>query len=146
MLGNVLFQLLIRPAVARFRAVGKILDQLIGAEARFARLAVHQRIVKAAHMAGGHPHLAVHQNAAVQPGIVFAFLNEFLPPRPFDVVLEFNAQRAEVPRIGQTAIDLASGENKAAVLAESRQFVHCQLRHMLSHLPCRIPPYYPRFG
>ena len=133
-LGDILLQLRVAPAVAGFLAVGKVLNQLIGAEARLAGLAVHQRIVEAAHMAGGHPHLAVHQDARVQTHIVLAFLDELLPPGALDVVFEFHAQRAVVPGVGQAAVNFGAGINKAARLAQRDQLVHGQVAH------CVIPP------
>ena len=117
------------PAVAGLRALGEVLDELVRAEARLAGLAVHQRVVEAAHMAGGHPDLAVHQNRAVQARVIGGFLNEFLPPRALDVVLELHAEGAEIPRIRQTAVDFGAGKDKAAVLAERNQFVHRKFRH-----------------
>ena len=46
-----------------------ILDQLVGTVTRLAVLAVHERIGEAAHMAGSHPHLRVHQNRGVEAHI-----------------------------------------------------------------------------
>ena len=128
-LGDVGLQLLVRPAVAGLLAAGEVLNQLVRAEARLARLAVHQRVVEAAHVTGRHPHLAVHQNAAVHAGIVRAFLHKLAPPRLFDVVLHFHAQRAEVPRVGQSAVDLRSGEDKALVFAQRDEFIHRDVCH-----------------
>ena len=124
MLGNILFQLLICPAIAGFLAVCKVLNQFIRAETRLAGLAVHQRIIEAAHMTGCHPHFAVHQNSAVQPGVILALLHKFLPPGLLHIVLQLHAQGAEVPRVGQTAVNFAAGKNEAAVLAKSHQLIH----------------------
>ncbi len=125
MLADVCFQLFVCPAVARFRAAGEVLDQLVGTVTRLARLAVHQRVVETADMTGCHPHLAIHQDCAVQTDIILAFLHKFLPPGLFDIVLKFNAQRTIVPCIRQTAVQLASGKNQATVFAERNQLVHC---------------------
>ena len=128
-LGNVLLQLSVRPAVAGFRAAGEVLNQLVCTVARLARLAVHQRVVEAADVTRRHPHFAVHQNCAVKPHIVLAFLHKFLPPRLFHVVLEFHTERAVVPCICQTAVQFASGKNQTAVFAQRNQFVHRQISH-----------------
>ena len=130
MLGDVGFQLFVRPAVAGLLAAGEVLDELVGAEAGLAGLAVHQRIVEAADVTGSHPDLAVHQNGAVQPGVVGAFLHELLPPGALDVVLVLHAQGTEVPGVGQAAVNFGAREDVAAVLAQRDQLVHCQLRHI----------------
>ena len=123
------FKLLVRPAVAGLLALGEVLDELVGAEAGLAGLAVHQRIVEAADVAGSHPHLAVHQDRAVQAGVVGALLHELAPPGLFHVVLELHAQRAVVPGVGQAAVDLGAREDVAAVLAQRDQLVHRQFCH-----------------
>ena len=139
MLGNVLFQLLVGPAVAGLLALGEIFNQLVCAEASLAGLAVHQWIVEAAHVAGSHPDFPVHQNGRVQTHVVFAFLNELLPPGLFHVVFEFHAQRAVVPAVGQTAVNFAAGENKAAPLAKRNQFIHRQCCHGVHSSSDSIP-------
>ena len=138
-LGNVLFKFFVRPAVAGLGTLGEVLDQLVGTEARLARLAVHQRVVEAAHMAGRNPNLAVHQYRAVQTRVVGAFLNELLPPRLLDVVFVLHAQRAEVPSVGQTAVNFGAGEYKAAVFAQRNQLVHGKLCHS-NHPPHKNNP------
>ena len=152
--GNVLLlderlQLLVRPAVrldvlaVRLRP---ILDELIRAETRLARLAVHQRVVEVADVSAGDPNLTVHQNRAVDADVVLVLLNEFLPPRTLDVVLEFNAQRAVlefnaqravVPRVRQAAVDFRAGEHEAASLAQRNELVH----HVVLHL-CHGKPFF----
>ena len=64
------FQLRVAPAVAGFLPLGIALYQVIRAKARLAGAAVHQRVVKAAHMPRGDPYLAVHQNGAVQAHVI----------------------------------------------------------------------------
>ena len=87
--------LLIAPAVRDL--AGCVLNQLVGAVARFAVFTIHQRIGEAAYMARSDPYLRIHQNRRIKPHIVRRFLYEFFPPRALDVVLKFNAQRAVVP-------------------------------------------------
>ncbi len=122
--GDELFQLGVAPAVTGLGAFGEVLDQLVRAEAGLAGFAVHQRIIEAAHVAAGHPDFPVHQDRAVQSGVVLAFLHELLPPGLFDVVLEFHTQRAVVPGVRQSAVDLGSGKDKSPVLAKRHQFIH----------------------
>ena len=113
---------LIAPAVRD--GTVEILDQLVGAMTAFAVPAIHQRVGESAHMAGSHPHLPVHQDGAVQPDIGGAFLNEFLPPCALDVVFQLHAQRAVIPGVGETAVDIRAGIDEAAALTERDDFLH----------------------
>ena len=99
--------------------VGELLaDELVGAVTRLARLAVQQGIGEAGDVPGRDPRLGVHDDRRVQTDVVRALLHELLEPRLFDVVLELHAQRAVVPGVGKTAVDLAAGEDEAAVFAQ----------------------------
>ena len=80
-------------------------------------------------MTGGHPGLGVHQNGGVHAHVIGAFLYELLPPGLFHVVFEFHTQGAVVPGVGETAVDLASGENESSVLAQGNDLVHCGFGH-----------------
>ena len=93
-------------------------DQLVGAVAGLAGAAVQQGVREAGHMAGGHPGLGVHDDGCIQTHVVGALLHELLQPCLFDVVLELHAQGAVVPAVGQTAVDLGTGEHITTVLAE----------------------------
>ena len=110
--------------------MGPVLDELVRAKARLAGPAVHQRIVEIAHMAAGHPDLPVHQNGAVKPHIIFAFLHKFLPPRALDIVFEFDAQRAIIPGVGQAAVDFRSRKHKTPPLAQGNDLVHPVILHL----------------
>ena len=101
-----------------------VLNQLVGPEALLTLLAVHQGIGEACQMAAGHPGLGIHQNGGVLSHIVGVFLYELFPPRLFDVVFQFHAQRAVVPGVGQPAVNFASGEDEAPVFAQGNDFVH----------------------
>ena len=120
--------------------VDEALHQLVGAMAHFAGLAVNQRIVEGAHVAGGHPHLRVHQDGGVQPHVIGGFLDEFLPPGALDVVLQLHTQRAVVPAVGQTAVNVGTREDKAPVLAECNDLVHGFFgrQHCDSFFPARL--------
>ena len=100
------------------------LNDLVRTEALLALLAVHQGIGEAAHMAGGHPNLGVHQNGRVQTHVVGILLDEFFPPGPFDIVFQLHAQRTVVPGVGQAAVDLAAGKDKAPALAQGNDLIH----------------------
>ena len=100
------------------------LDELVGAVAGLAVLAVHQRVGEAAHVAGGDPGLGIHDDGGVQAHVVGGLLDEFLPPGLFHVVLELHAQGAVVPGVGQAAVDFAARVYKASALAEGDDLVH----------------------
>ena len=98
--------------------------QIVGAETGLAGLAVEQRVREARDVAGRDPGLRVHDDGRVEADVVRAFLHEFLEPGLFDVVLELNAERAVVPAVGQTAVDLGACEDKTTVFAEGNDLVH----------------------
>ena len=75
-------------------------------------------------MAGGHPHLGIHQNGAIQPHIVGRLLDEMLPPGFFYIVFQFHAQGAVVPGVGKSAVDLAAGIDKAPAFAQRDDLIH----------------------
>ena len=112
--------LLIGPAVGHGAVV--ILNQLVGAMPAFTVPAIHQRIGKPAHMTGGDPYFPVHQDGAVQPDIGGAFLDELLPPGALNVVFQLHSQWAVIPGVGQAAVDIRAGIDKAAALAERNDF------------------------
>ena len=101
-----------------------VLDELVGAEALLTLLTVHQRIGEAAQMAGSHPGLGIHQDGGIQAHVIGVLLNELLPPGLLDVVLQLHTQRAVVPGVGQAAVDLAAGEDKAAALTQGNDLFH----------------------
>ena len=100
-------------------------DELVRTVTGAAALAVHQRIGEAAHMTGGDPSGGVHQNGGIQTHIVVGLLNELLHPCLLHIVLELHTQRAVVPRVGKTAVDLGTGVDKPAVFAEIDDHIQC---------------------
>ena len=100
------------------------LDELVGAVAHLAGLAVDERVIERRHVAGSHPDLRVHEDSGVEPDVVGVFLHELLPPRALDVVFQLHAERAVVPGVGEAAVDLGTGVHKAAVLAQGDDLVH----------------------
>ena len=101
-----------------------VADELVGPVPGLAALAVQQGVGEARHMAGGDPGLGVHEDGGVQAHVVGALLDKLLQPRLFYIVFELHAQRAVVPGIGQTAVDLAAGIDKAPALAEIDDHLH----------------------
>ena len=112
------------------------LDELVGAVAHLAGLAVNERIIERRHMAGSHPDLRVHEDRGVEPDVVGVFLHELLPPCALDVVFQLHAERAVVPGVGEAAVDLRAGVHKAAVLAQGDDLVHCLFGIFHDFPPC----------
>ena len=113
-------------AVTQVEAVllAPVLNDLVGAETLLALFTIHQGVGEAAHMAGGHPNLGIHQDGGVQTHIIGILLDELLPPGLLYVVFQFHTQRAVVPGVGQAAIDLRSGEDKSTSLTQSDDLFH----------------------
>ena len=84
--------LFLRPSVYRalkFNTVllAEIFDDLICTETFVTFLTVHQRVREASQMSGCNPCLRIHQDRTVNTYIVWGFLNKFLPPCTFYVIL-----------------------------------------------------------
>ena len=94
------------------------LDELVRPLTGAAALAVHQGVREVAHMAGGDPGGGVHQDGGIQTHVVVGFLDELLQPGLLHVVLEFHAQRAVVPGVGQAAVDFGARVDEAPAFAE----------------------------
>ena len=101
-----------------------ILNELVRPEPLLALPAVHQRIGEAGQMAAGHPGLGVHEDGGVLPHVVGVLLNELLPPRLFDVVLQLHAQRTVVPGVGQAPVNFGAGKDEAPIFAQGHDLVH----------------------
>ena len=120
-LPDVSHHLLVGPAVC---VAAVVFNELICAVTGLAVLAVHQRVGEAAHVAGCHPDFRVHEDCGIQRHVVATLLHELAFPRVFYVVLEKAAQRAVVPRVGQTAVNFGAGVYVASVFAERHDFFH----------------------
>ena len=55
---------------------------------------------------------------------IVGLLHELFQPCLFHVVLEFHAEGAVVPGVGQTAVDFGTGVNKPSGFTEIDNFVH----------------------
>ena len=102
-----------------------VFDQLVGTESLAAGFAVHERIGKAGKVSAGHPCLGVHQDRAVNAYVLRALLYKFLPPGLLDVVLEFDAQIAVVPCVGQSAVNLGTGVDESSGITQCHDLIHC---------------------
>jgi len=99
-------------------------EQLVGAEALLAHLAVHQRVGEAGDVTRGLPHLRVHDDGRLEPHDVFAAPHHVVPPAVADVPLQLHAQRAVVEEAVEPAVDLRRLEDEAAALRERDDGVH----------------------
>ena len=98
--------------------LGELLLQVVGAEPPVADGALDQRVDERRDVAGGHPHLAGQDDRGIQADDVVAGADHRVPPLPLDVVLEFDAERAVVPRRPGAAVDLAAGVDEPPSLGE----------------------------
>ena len=114
----------IREAAAAVGAGLSVRLQVVGAEPMVAGPALDQRVGEGVGVAGGDPHLGVHEDGGIQANHVVPVLDESLPPGVPDVALQLNAQRAVVVRGSEAAIDLAGLEYEAPALAQRHDFVH----------------------
>ncbi|GAA2772815.1 hypothetical protein GCM10020219_048590 [Nonomuraea dietziae] len=100
------------------------LDEVVGAEALVAGLALGQRVGEGLDVAAGLPHLGSQDDAGVEADHVFAGLDHRQPPLPLDVVLQLHAQRTVVPRRAQASVDLARRVDEPPSLGEADDRVH----------------------
>ena len=120
-------KLIVGPAFDRFLAsvfVHIFFDKLVGAEARLAGLAVHERIVEAPDVTGSDPGLRVHQNRGVKPYVVRGLLDKLLPPGFFDVVLHFDTDRAVIPRVRQSVVNFRTREDNPPGFGQTYDLAH----------------------
>ena len=114
----------------------EVIDEVVGPEAQLALLAVQQGVGEAGHVAAGLPDPGVHEDVGVHLEAVVPLLDELLAPGVLYVVLQPGAQGAVVPGIGQAAVDLGAGEDKAPALAEGDDLFHGLFRVVHSvHTP-----------
>jgi hypothetical protein len=82
------------------------LDELIGAPALVALLALRERIDEGRDVPGRLPDLRGEDDRGVQAHDVVATAHDGLPPLALDVLFEFYAERAVVPGGAGAAVDL----------------------------------------
>ena len=80
--------------------------------------ALNQWIVEHLNVTRGDPHLTRQDDRGVQAHDIVAAGHHRLPPLPFDVLLEFHAQRPVVPRRLGPAVDLAGLVHQPAALGQ----------------------------
>ena len=114
--------------------LAEIFNKFISAETLMAFLTVHQGIGKSSQMSGRYPGLRIHKDRAVYSHIVRRFLDKFLPPGTFYIVLQLHAQISIIPGIGKTAVNLGTGIYESSCLCQSYDFFHCLFHGILSLL------------
>ena len=103
----------------------KVLDERVRSVAHLALLAVEKRVGEAGDMAACLPDSRMHENVRVNFVAVSALLNESLAPGVLDIVLHSCAERAVIPGVRKSAVDVAAGENETSVFTQSDDFFHC---------------------
>ena len=121
---DVLKHLLFRHLVG-VRVGIEVLDERVRSVAHLALLAVEKRVGEAGDVAACLPDFRMHENVCVNFVAVPALLNESLAPGVLDVVLHSCAERAVIPGVRKSAVDVAAGENEASVFTQSDDFFHC---------------------
>jgi hypothetical protein len=104
-------------ALARL-LLGDVLLQVVGPEALVTGLALGQRVGELTDVPGGDPGLPGQDHRGVQADDVVPQLDHRPPPLALDVLLEGDPQGPVVPRRPGASVDLATGEDEAAALAE----------------------------
>ena len=143
LLCNILGHFLVGPAVrvdvGKAMLVGIVLYELVSPEPGLAGFTVHEGIVEADDVTGGHPGLRVHQYCAIHAYIIWALLNKLAPPGLFYVVLEFNAQWAVIPCVGKAAVYIRARKYKAAVITQCNYLIHSKVCHYIFLLSAGLP-------
>ena len=111
------------PQFGHFFAAMRGRVDLVGAETRFAFLAVDERVDEAGDVARGFPDARVHEDRGVDAFDVLA-IGHRAPPALLDVALELDAERAVVPAGVDAAVNLAGRKDEAAALAQRDQIRH----------------------
>ena len=79
---------------------------------------------KTANVTGSNPYLRVHQDGAVYANVIWALLDEFLPPGCLNIILQLYAQRTEVPGIRQTTVNIGTRIYETSCLGKGYDFFH----------------------
>src|SRR5262245_16221093 len=107
-------------------------EHFVGSKALTAFQAIHHRIAKPTHMSAGFPYLRIHDDRAVHAHHLNLLpvwserraADHIVPPSGFDVVLEFDSERAVVPEAVDSAVDLARSKDESLAPAQRDQFFH----------------------
>ena len=103
----------------------EIVNEVIGSVTHFALLTVKERIGEAGNMTARLPHSRVHKDIGVNLIAVLSLLDKTLSPGVLNIVFQPCAERAVIPCVCKTAVDVAACKNEASVLAKSNDLIHC---------------------
>jgi hypothetical protein len=84
----------------------KSLLEVVGPVPLVARSALGQRVSEGRDVARGLPHLASQDHRRVDTDDIVTLADNRLPPLPFDVLFELNAQGSVVPGSALATVDL----------------------------------------
>ena len=70
------------------------------------------------------PDLRVHDDRRIEAFDIVAAMHHVAPPGLFDVVAQFDAERAVIIKAVVTAVDFGGRENESAALAKADNFFH----------------------
>ena len=80
-------------------------------------------------MPGILPHEPIQNDRRIKTFDVVALIDHPAPPRLFDVIAKFDAQRAIVPRAAKAAVDLRRWIDKTASFREGNDCFDVGCRH-----------------
>jgi len=99
-------------------------EQLVGAEALLARLAIHKGIGESVHVTGGLPDLRMHDDRGLEADDIVAPLHHTGPPASADVVLQRGTEGAVIEEAVETAVDFGGGKDEAPALGKRDEVFH----------------------
>ena len=118
------------PVLRSLSVLGLIgLDEVVLAVTVMAVEAFDERVDEGLDVTGGFPHALGQDDRRVEADDVLASADEGLPPLGLDVVLEFDAKRAVVPRRAGTTVDLPCLEDESSALGQGDDGIELGLCH-----------------
>lgn len=87
---------------------------MVGAESRFAFLAIDKGVAESRDVARSFPSLWMEQDWPIHPYHVFAHVDKRLPPQITYIFFEFGAVRAVAVGVGEAAVDFRARIDKTS--------------------------------
>ena len=120
---DVIKHLLLRHTVRMSLRV-KIVDELVCSVTHFALLTVKKRVGETGNVTACLPNFRVHKYVRINLIAVLSFLNKTLSPGVLDIVFKSCSERAVIPCVCKTAVNIAACKNKSSVFAKGNNLVH----------------------
>ena len=92
---------------------------MVGTGAGVAGTAIDHGVGKTGDVTRGFPDLATANDGRVEPHHVSTTGDKKFPPQVFDFLFEFGTERAIIPSVGEPAVDVAPGVEKAATFGKA---------------------------